>query len=452
MDQLIMKYDVIIIGAGYAGLSAAKSLLEADKNILVLEARERVGGRIHTQYLEDGNYVDLGGQWIGPGHERMYALAQEYAINTFPTYDKGKSILYFKDKLKQYKGIIPPLPLFALLSLDAGIKKITKLAKQINVEEPWLSKHANPFDSISLKDWMNQQMKNETARRMFTVAAEAIYATDTSDISFLHALHYIKSNIDFDFLMNIKKGAQQDRIMGGAQSICNKIANQLGERLHLNKPVLQIIQQEDGVSVNGDGFAYSAKKIIIAIPPAVVEKIHFEQPLPHNRQQLLQASFMGSVVKCYAIYPKPFWRERNLNGLCAAPDELVSVTFDNSPANASKGILMGFALGNKAKILQQLNEQERKKIVLNCFTRLFGQEAATPEMYLDKSFTDEPWSMGCYAGMFPTKALTTHAVSLSTPTGHIHWAGTETSAQFNGYMEGAVRSGERAAAELMTLV
>ena len=181
MDQLIMKYDVIIIGAGYAGLSAAKSLLEADKNILVLEARERVGGRIHTQYLEDGNYVDLGGQWIGPGHERMYALAQEYAINTFPTYDKGKSILYFKDKLKQYKGIIPPLPLFALLSLDAGIKKITKLAKQINVEEPWLSKHANRFDSISLKVWMNQQMKNETARRMFTVAAEAIYATDTGE-------------------------------------------------------------------------------------------------------------------------------------------------------------------------------------------------------------------------------------------------------------------------------
>ena len=443
-----MKYDAIIIGAGYAGLAAAKILLESGKNILVLEARERVGGRIHTQFLEDGNYVDLGGQWIGPGQERMYALAKEYGISTFATYDKGKSILYFNNKRRQYKGIIPPLPLFALLSLDAGIKKITKLAKKINEGEPWLSEHATAYDSISLKEWMEQQMKNETARRMFTVAAEAIYATDTGDISFLHALHYIKTNIDFDFLMNIKKGAQQDRILGGAQSICNKIAAQLGERLQLNKPVQQIEQGVDDVTVNGEGFTYSAKKIIIAIPPAVVEKIHFEQPLPPSRQQLISASFMGAVFKCYGIYPTPFWRARNLNGLCAAPDELVSVTFDNSPANGSRGILMGFALGNKAKALQALSEGDRKAAVVKCFTRLLGEEAASPELYLDKSFTDEPWSKGCYAGMFPVQALTTHAVSLATPTGHIHWAGTETSAQFNGYMEGAVRSGERAAAEL----
>lgn len=443
--------DCIIIGAGYAGLAAAKQLKAAGKNILVLEARERVGGRILTEYFEDGSYADLGGQWIGPGHDRMYALAKEYGVETFATHDSGKSTLLLNGKIKHYKGIIPPLPLFALLSLDAAIRKINRMAKKINTAEPWKSPDAAAQDTISLQDWMNRQMGNATANKMFAVAAEAIFATDCSDISLLHALQYIKSNRDFEYLMNIRNGAQQHRFKGGAQIICNKIAEELKESMVYNCPVTAINQQADHVLVKGNTFEYQARHVIVAIPPAVAREIHFEQTLPEAQWQLMQQSFMGSVVKCYGIYEKPFWRAKGQNGLCAAPDEIVSVIFDNSPFDGSKGILMGFSLGNKAKQLMQLSETERKEQVIAAFTRMYGPEAVHPLRYIDKSFTEEPFTKGCYAGMFPVNSITQYPASLAAATGRIHWAGTETSREYNGYMEGAVRSGERAATEILAL-
>jgi monoamine oxidase len=442
-------YDIIIIGAGYAGLAAARQLKRAGKKILVIEARDRVGGRIHTQTLDDGNYIDLGGQWIGPTQYRMYALAGEYGIETFSTYDKGKSTLYANEKTKLYRGIIPPLPLFALLSLDAAIKKINKLSKHINLDKPWLSPNAAAYDQISLADWMARQMKNEKARQLFTVAADAIFATDASTISFLHALFYTKSGKDFDTLMNIKKGAQQDRIKGGAQSIANKIAHELTECIQLNTEAKYINQLADSVEISGEDFIFSAKKLILAVPPAVANKITFAQPLPDKKRQFLQDNFMGTVFKCYAIYKEPFWRKENRNGLCAAPGQPVSVTFDNSPADGNKGILMGFSLAGKAKELLLLTEEQRKKVVLDCFSKYFGKAAGVPEFYMDKSFTEEAFSLGCYAGMMPLNAWTTIEDGARMVTGNIHWAGTETATNWNGYMEGAVLSGERAASEVL---
>jgi monoamine oxidase len=442
-------YDCIVVGAGYAGLTAARNLKQAGKNILLLEARERVGGRVYTKFLEDGSYADLGAQWIGANQHRIYALAKEFGISTFPTYDKGKSSLYFNQKIKLYKGIIPPLPLFALLNLDAAIKKINRLSKQIDLESPWLSKDAAIWDGISLAQWMDKHLKNSKARKLFTVAAEAIFATDAANIAMLHVLFYTRSGKDFDTLMNIKKGAQQDRIAGGAQSICVAMAAELENCIRLNSGVTSVEQSAAEVIVNGDGFAFAAKKLLLAVPPAVANKIHFAQPLPEQKKLFLQQNFMGSVMKCYAVYKTPFWRQQKKNGLCAAPGEPISVCFDNSPEDGSKGILMGFALAESAKAMLLLSEPDRKKIVLGNFVRYFGNEAALPNYYIDHCFTEEPWSLGCYAGMMPVNGWTSSGAAARSITGHIHWAGTETATEWNGYMEGAVRSGERAALEIL---
>lgn len=442
-------YDVIIIGAGYAGLAAGLALQKAGKKFLLLEARNRCGGRILTEYFSADQYTDLGGQWIGPGHEHMYALAKEFGIDTFHTHDAGKSSLLLNGKLKLYKGIIPPLPLFALLSVDRAIRKINKLAKTIDLEKPFASPLALEWDSMSLADWMQQQMKNETAKKMFAIAAEAVFATDASTLSFLHALFYIKSSGNLDYLMNIHKGAQQDRIKGGAQSICIKMAEALGNSIQYEKVVTQINQDENGVRVSGEGFEYNALHCIVAIPPVAATDISFTPAVPTAQWNLMQSSFMGSVVKCYAVYATPFWRKEFKNGLVAAPDEMTSVVFDNSPWNGSKGILMGFSLAEKAKQLLQHDIAERKEMIKAGFVRIFGPAAAELEYYTDKSFTEEPFTKGCYAGMFPPGMLTQYKASLATPFNRIHWAGTETSTQFNGYMEGAVRSGERAVMEVI---
>lgn len=445
-------YDCIIIGAGYAGLSAARILKDAGKNILVLEARDRVGGRIYTQLLDDGNYIDLGGQWIGPSQDRMYALCEEYGVGIFPTYDKGKSSLYVNGKTKLYKGIIPPLPLFALLSLDGAIRKMNRISKSIDLNQPQNSPNAAELDKITLSQWMDKHLKNQKARKLFTVAAEAIFATDVASISMLHALFYTKSGKDFDTLMNIRKGAQQDRMKGGAQSIPNKIAAGLQDHIRLNAAVTHIDQSGEHTVVQGQGFSYGTKKVILAIPPAVAQNISFAQELPQEKKHFLQQNFMGTVFKCYAIYPTPFWRKQKKNGLCAAPGQPISVTFDNSPEDGNKGILMGFALAEKAKALLQLTAEERKRIVLGQFQEFFGSEAAVPEYYTDKCFTEEEWSLGCYAGMMPVNGWTSCGIAARSITGHIHWAGTETATQWNGYMEGAVRSGERAAGEILQLL
>lgn len=444
--------DVIVIGAGYSGLMAARTLKRAGKNVLLLEARDRVGGRVHTQQLDNGTYIDLGAQWIGPTQDQMYDLLKEYHIPFFPTHQKGKTILYWEGKQKNYKGLIPPLSIPALLSLDMAIKKLNRLSKTVNTTTPWETPKAEYWDSMTLQTWMEKQMSSQKARNLFSLAAQAIFAAHPAEVSMLFAMFYTRSGRDFDTLMNIDNGAQQDRILGGADLPAKRIAEELGDDIRLSQAVQEIEQIEDRVIIKVKNHEYISKKVIIAIPPPLVQKIHFKPGLSSQRHQLLQRMPMGAVWKCYAIYPKPFWREKGLNGIVASDQGFGNVVFDTSPKDGSCGILMSFVLADHARRFSLLSEKERKEEILKSFKRYFGEEAGSPLNYIDQSWAEEEWSRGCYTAFMPTHTLSTIGYLLRQPEGHIHFAGTETSDKWNGYMEGAVLAGIREANEVLKLI
>jgi monoamine oxidase len=443
-------YDCIVVGAGYAGLSAALHLKAAGKQVLVLEAGPRVGGRVHTYRPEQQPYLDLGAAWVGPSQHYILDLLKSLHIEVFAQYDTGKSILHTPIKQSTYKGIIPPLPIYALLSLDFAIKKLNRLSKKINLEAPWLSPNAQKLDAQSLADWMHHNMGSATARDFLKLASEAIWAADPSEISLLHALFYIKSGRDLDTLMNIKNGAQAQRVSGGLGAAALKMADLLGASIKLNSPVLNISQSDSGVEITGQGFSYQAIKAIIALPPIVASKLCFAPKLPLEKQTLLASLPMGKVWKTYAVYDKPFWRSKGLSGLVAATKGMVRVCFDTSPVDGGKGILMGFVLADQAATFSGLSDTERKQEALNAFEAFFGAEARQYIYYKDFSFTNEPFAQGCYAGLMPKNLWTSHGSALRTPTGHLHWAGTETATQWMGYVDGAISSGIRAADEILS--
>lgn len=445
----MQTYDVIVIGAGYAGLTATRELLKAGKKVLLLEARDRVGGRVYTRYFDDGSYVDLGAAWVGPTQHKIYALAKEFGVGTFPTYDEGKSTLLFNNKVKRYKGLIPPLPIGSLLSLDFAIKRINKLAKTVDLQQPWNTPNAAYYDAMTLATWMDKQMSFKTAKVMFKLAAEAIWAADPNEISMLHAMFYTQSCRDFDTLMNVKNGAQEERLIGGASQPALRLADTFKEHIRLNSVVRAISQRAGKVIVSGNGFELTASKVVVALPPTLAGRIHYDPLMPANREQLTQRMPMGTVWKTYAIYDKPFWREEGLNGLSATNESYVTVTFDNSPKDGSKGIMMGFVLGNQAKAFAQLSPEARQASVLDTFARFYGEKARTPLQYLDFSWSEEEFTRGCYAGLMPPGVWTSVGKALREPVGNIHWAGTETADVWNGYMEGAILSGERVAREIL---
>lgn len=438
-------YDVIVVGAGYSGLSAARLLKSSGKKVLVLEARDRVGGRVHTRHLEDGQYIDLGAQWIGPTQSRMYDLLREFNIPAFKTHDEGRTVFHWEGKIKTYKGLIPPLPVPALLSLNNAIKKMNRLSRSIDPSCPWAAKQASYWDSITLQGWMDRQMMSSKAKQLFSLASQAIFAAHPAEVSMLFALFYTRSGRDFETLMNIRHGAQDERILGGADLPARKIAELLAEEIRLSMPVRSIEQSSDGVTVRCSDSVFRASKVILAIPPPMLSRIDFITPVSAARKQLWQRMPMGAVWKCYAIYPEPFWRKKGLNGIVASDNGYTRVVFDNSPYDGGRGILMGFVLADEARALSKLNEKERREAILGSFVKYYGKEAADPLLYTDQTWVEEEWSHGCYTAFMGPHTMTSLGSILRAPEGHLHFAGTETAEEWNGYMEGAVRAGEREA-------
>jgi len=442
--------DSIIVGGGFSGLAAARILHKAGKKFILLEARDRLGGRTHTHHFADGKYVDLGGQWIGPTQDRLYELAREYDVSWYETYNEGRNIIDLNKTIKTYTGLIPKMDVASLINIDYVLKKLERLAKQISLEAPWSAPKAREWDRVSLEDFVRKHSYTSSCYKVVRAALETVYACELNEVSLLHALFYIRSGTNLNNLLSIQDGAQQHRIKGGMQHLAEKIAEPFYDSIQFNSPVKRVAQHENHVIVVGDHFSYQAKNIIIAIPPVLISDIDFTPSLPMYKSQLIQKLSMGIVGKVLGVYEKPFWREKGYSGQVVTDEHAPFQTlFDSSPADSSYGVLLAFCIADRARDFFSNDQESRKKIALESFTRYFGETASKPVHYIDHCWADEAWSKGCYAAIYPTGAWTNFGNTLAAPTGRIHWAGTETSEVWYGYIEGAVIAGERAANEAL---
>ena len=441
--------DTIIIGAGYSGIGAATKLYENGKDFLVVEARDRIGGRVWSKQLNNGAIIDIGAQWIGPQQLLMWEMVKKHKVDTFETYDEGKNILAWNNKISTYKGTIPNIDPISLVDLGLALNKINQKCKKIPIESPWMVKGAHQLDSISLYSWMEKNLWTKKAKFLFKVGVESVFAVEPAEISMLYALFYAHSGVDFEKLISIKNGAQQTRFVNGSQHLLTQMANPFTEKILLDNPVVAIEQNNNGVIVYTKHSKIMAKKCIITIPPTLLQKIQFIPDLPPNKVQLNQRMPMGTAMKCFGIYKKPFWREKGFSGQVVSNDEHIQVTFDCSPHDESCGIIMAFVeAGNARKFIEKTRE-EREAIFFESLSKYFGPEALEPIDYVEKCWSEEIWSGGCYAGNPTPGTLTQFGEYLRKPFGNIHWAGTETATKGNGYMEGALEAGYRAAAEVM---
>jgi monoamine oxidase len=456
-----LKADAIVIGAGYAGLTAAYRIAAKDKSVIVLEARNRVGGRALNHDLGNGKWSELGATFVGPTQDHVIGLAKEMGIGLFDTYDTGDNVYRQDGQNQTYSdtgplGTAPPDPI-ATPDVIATVAQLDQMATTVPVDAPWTAQSAEDWDSQTLYSWIKQNSSgNPRFMDLLQIATEPIFGAEARDISLLYTLFYIAASGNeqnqgtFERNFDTRGGGQQQRMFGGTQAVPKRLAKRLGKKqILLHAPARRIVQHRGGVRVDSDHFSVHGKQVIVAVPPPLAGRIRYQPRLPNNRDQLTQRMPMGTLIKVEVFYPKPFWRADGLTGQGLSDEGPISATFDISPPDGKPGILMGFIGGDRARLWQSQSAKVRKARVVDELVKLFGPQAAKPNEYIEMSWVKEKWTRGCPVSVLGPGTLVGFGPAIRKPAGRIHWAGTETSTYWCGYLDGATRSGERAAKEVL---
>jgi monoamine oxidase len=455
----VRSADVVIVGGGFAGLTAARNIRAGGHSVIVLEARDRVGGRVWNHEIGGGLISERGGTFVGPTQDRLMALATALGVQTFKTYDNGNNVYINGSTKMTYSdtgplGTAPPDPT-AIADLVQVVERLDQMSTSVPVDAPWQASSAADWESYTLDRWIKENSTSPSFQALVPLATRPIFGAEPRELSLLFTLFYIASSGNeqnpgtFERNFDTRGGAQESRFVGGSQTIALKIAAQLGSRIVLDSPVRRIVQGSSGVTAYSDKVTVKAERAIVAVPPALAGRIYYEPLLPFQRDQLTQRYGQGTLSKVAAVYSRPFWRDAGLTGQAVDTGGPVSATFDDSPPGGSPGIIFGFVGGDNARSYSAMSPAARRSAVLNQYAKFFGPQALQATNFFETFWSGEEWTRGCPVGIPATGALLAYGPWLRQPVGRIHWAGTETSNYWNGYMDGAVRSGERSAGEVL---
>lgn len=444
---------VVVVGAGYAGLSAAIALQDNGIDAVVLEGSGRVGGRVLSERLDhlSGLVIDHGGQWVGPTQTRLLAAAQRFGCPTFSTYNSGDHLELWTDGLcRPFRGA-GPVDGPGVAEYEAATADIDAMAATIDVEDPGATATIADWDGQTVQSYLERKVADTDARTRLALAVQGVWTVEPRDISLFHFLFYVASAGGFDQLMETEGCAQERRFTAGAQAVPLAMAAHLGDRVHLDAPVRHLdVLDDGGVLVGTARGQVRAQRVVVAASPGAAVRIQFSPPLPQARNRWMERSPMGDVAKIHTVYDTPFWRAAGYSGEATVYGEhAVGVVFDNSPDDGRLGVLVSFIYADRQHRWSRLPEAQRRADVLTTLTALFGEQAGAPRHYTEKNWPDDPWAHGGYAANPAPGVWLEHGdTGWRTACGPIHWAGTETSPVWNGYIDGAIASGHRAAAEI----
>ena len=428
---------VVVVGAGLAGLTAATDLALAGCEVTVLEARERVGGRTHGVEVAPGAWVDGGAAYLGDRHTDLEKTVRELGLRTVPTTMTGASRFVLGTGRVTRDGRFPPLSAVALGEL---FDLLEDLVAAVDLEAPWRS---SITDTETVLRWARRNLRHPDAQAFFPLFLGEMMAADAADVSLLHMAFYLRSGGGLRYLNAFEGGAQHSRVDGGAHQLCERLAERLGPGVvRLGTPVSAI----DESSVYAGDAEFPCDAVVVAVPPALADEIVITPSLNVRRTTELTAP--GRAVKVHLVYPEPIWREHGLSGWSVNAAGPLLSTVDDSPALGGAGVLTGFVTGREATRYAALSYPEQRREAIAQAATIFPR-LPEPTGFHVNNWVRERYSRGCYAALFGPGDWHLLGPHLTAPHGRIHWAGAETSTDFFGLMEGAIRSGHRAAAEIL---
>jgi putrescine oxidase len=446
----ILERDVVVVGAGVTGLTAATRLAAAGMSVVVLEARERIGGRLWTDVV-DGQMREIGGQWVSPDQTALLETLDELGLETYSRYRDGESLYITRDgELRRFTGDIFPAGERTEQEITRLIEVLDGLTAEVDPAAPWAHPRASELDQISFRGWLEQQTDDDEARENIALfVAEAMLTKPAHTFSLLQALLMAASAggfsnlVDADFILD-------KRVVGGLQQVPLRLAERLGaDSVRLGTPVRTIEWDESGATVTGEGLRVRARHVVVAVPPNLYDRIRYVPALPRLRQQLQQHQSLGLVIKVHATYETPFWRDAGLSGTAFSPYQLVHEAYDNTNHGESRGTLVGFVAAERADALFRLSAEERRSRILESLAAYFGPEARRPVTYYESDWAAEEWTQGAYAASFALGGLTRYGELQLQPVGPIRFGSSDLAGLGYQHVDGGIRVGRRIADDVI---